>query len=143
MASRFTEDNLRAYLRAVEPYDLQHVAQASREFAEGMIPRERFGFPDAAEFSTRVRLLAARAAPKPVLHNGLLAMDFDHGTVDMRGLTEAEQDIIIKANGMIDGRNAALLPRAELHAALDRKQIENKPSMPMDAVKPAIRRMAE
>lgn len=73
-------------------------------------------------------LLDAGKKPAPGKYNGLIEMDWGHGRVDLRGLTNDEQDAIIRNHGMIgigeNAKDAALMSLEEKLAALrDLKQL--------------------
>lgn len=76
--------------------------------------------PTPKDVSDACELFQGILHPKVVqLHNGLIDMDFGHGRIDMRGLSTAEQDQIIKLGGRTpDGRNIALLSLEEKRASL-------------------------
>lgn len=71
------------------------------------------------------------------LHNGLIEMDFGHGRIDMRGLTEKEQDRVIALGGVISGRNMALLSLDEKRAALNGLPAPDSPRI--EAPSPRLR----
>ncbi len=134
-----TEGTLGAYMLAVSDASAEAVKRSCGQFLAGKVPDRNNGFlPTAAELSANARAWDAAIAQvtadqelaklnKPI-ENGLIQMDFGHGMVDMRGLTTAEQDAIINANGMIGGKmvdgklvggkNAALLSLEDKRAVL-------------------------
>jgi hypothetical protein len=138
-SSRIKDENVEAYLVAVEDVSPDAVRRSCAQFLSGKVPDHSNAFmPTAAELSANARawdaaigqLTADRELARlgTKIENGLLEMDFGHGMVDMRGLSTAEQDVIINNNGMIGGamdrghlvggKNAALMSLEEKRAAL-------------------------
>lgn len=76
--------------------------------------------PTPADMSEACEAFNDMLHPKIItLYNGMIDMDFGHGRIDMQGLTEPEQDQIIRQHGLThDKRNFALLSLAEKKAAL-------------------------
>jgi hypothetical protein len=136
--SGITGDTVSAYLLAVESIDAEAVKRACARFLGGRVPGHNNAFlPTAGEIAAEAMKLDHRA-DLVSLHNGLLEMDFGHGRIDMRGLTEPEQDRIIELGGKTpDGRNFALLSLAEKRAALDPKALPAPNRVPV----PRIQRM--
>lgn len=136
---QITEHTLGAYMLAVADTSADAVKRSCGQFLAGKVDGHNNSFlPTAAELSANARAwdsaiaqvtadqeLAKLGVP---IDNGLLQMDFGHGNVDLRGLTVAEQDTIIRNNGKIGGtmvngkligaQNAALLTLDQKRAAL-------------------------
>ena len=127
-----------AYAELLEQYGAEAVKAGLDDITSGKVERDDRFVPNALEISRRAAMWrdifdAARTPPAP-LHNGLVEMDFGHGAVDMRGLTNEQQDTIIAARGMVGGRNAATLSRGELLEALGGKALPRQ-------VRPSLQRM--
>lgn len=122
------------YVDAVSGLSVEAVRRSVEQFVTGNVDRENRDFaPSGEAFAANVRewqrALDLRAGnDEPELHNGLIEMDFGAGRIDMRGLTNAEQDQIIAAKGRApDGRSLAYMPLVEIKAALvqtDLAQVE-------------------
>jgi hypothetical protein len=113
-----------ALVRAADPYPFDTVLEACKRLAQVC----KFP-PTPADMTEWCEHFNAAMHPKVVeLYNGLISMDFGHGSVDMKGLTKKEQDVIILNNGMIGGtmdrghlvggKNAALMDLETKRAAL-------------------------
>ncbi len=101
-------------VRAADPYPLDVVLEACKRLAQVC----KFP-PTPADMTEWCEHFYAAMHPKVVpLYNGLISMDFGHGSVDMRGLTTAEQETIRRNNGKIGAKNAALLSLEDKRAAL-------------------------
>jgi hypothetical protein len=109
-----------ALCREAEPYPLDVVIAATQRL--GRICKFP---PTTAEVFEQCEIANAALHPKVVqLYNGMISMDFGHGRIDMTGLTEREQDAIIKNHGMIGKKNAALMSLEEKRDGLKQAQIE-------------------
>ncbi len=109
-----------ALCREAEPYPLDVVIAATQRL--GRICRFP---PTTAEVFEQCEIANAALHPKVVtLYNGMIDMNFGHGRIDMRGLSTAEQDEIIRNHGMIGGKNAAFMSIEEKRAALNPKSIQ-------------------
>jgi hypothetical protein len=103
-----------ALVRAADPYPLDTVLEACKRLAQVC----KFP-PTPADMTEWCEHFNAAMHPKVVeLYNGLISMDFGHGSVDLRGLTTAEQEMIRRNNGKINGKNAALMDLETKRAAL-------------------------
>jgi hypothetical protein len=103
-----------ALVRAADPYPLDTVLEACKRLAQVC----KFP-PTPADMTEWCEHFNAAMHPKVVeLYNGLISMDFGHGSVDMRGLTTPEQEMIRRNNGKINGKNAALMDLETKRAAL-------------------------
>lgn len=128
-----SRETLHAYLEAVNGMSLEAVARSVKQFTSGLVERPNRDFaPSAESFSANVRewqrAIDHRAGDGLELHNGLINVDFGHGQIDMRGLTESEQDQILAAKGYgPDGKSLAYRSLPEIRAALtqtDLAQVE-------------------
>jgi hypothetical protein len=128
-----TAETVRAYVQAVAGLSAEAVARSVTQFTSGLVERPNRDFaPSAEAFAANVRdwqrAIDSRDGGGVTLHTGILNMDFGAGSIDMRGLTEAEQDAVIAAKGRApDGRSLAYMPLAEIKAALgqaDLAQVE-------------------
>lgn len=133
LSAKPSAENLRRYLAAVENLSVEAVARSVQQFQAGLVERDNRDFaPSAETFAHNARewqrALERRDDSGPELHNGLIECDWGHGRIDMRGLTNAEQDQIIAAKGRApDGRSLAYMPLVEIRAALmqtDLAQVE-------------------
>lgn len=133
LSAKPSAENLRRYLAAVEDLSVEAVARSVQQFQAGLVERDNRDFaPSAETFAHNARewqrALERRDDSGPELHNGLIECDWGHGRIDMRGLTNAEQDQIIAAKGRApDGRSLAYMPLVEIRAALmqtDLAQVE-------------------
>ena len=118
------------YADAVATLSIEAVRRSVEQFVTGKVERENRDFvPSAEAFAANSRewqrAIDQRAGQdEPELHNGLIEMDFGAGRIDMRGLTNAEQDTIIAAKGRApDGRSLAYMPLADIRAALVQKDL--------------------
>lgn len=119
LADKLTDGFLAGYLRPVEDITPEAVALACQRIASGQAGLNTSYPPTPADIASRAALLDAGKKPQPRMLNGIVEMDFGSGRVDLRGLTDDEQDIIIRNNGKTpDGRNAAFLTLDEKLAAL-------------------------
>lgn len=143
-----SRETLQAYLAAVNGMSLEAVARSVQQFRSGLVERPNRDFaPSGEAFAANVRewqkAIDRRAGGDIELHNGLIEMDWGQGRIDMRGLTEAEQDQIIANKGCApDGRSLAYMPLAEIKAALvqtDLAQVEGGKTFKV----PAMQRVGE
>ena len=119
MAERLSDELLNSYVAAVDECTPESVALICKRIAAGQAGLNTSFPPTPADIAERAAMIDAAAKPRIPLHNGLIEMDWGHGRVDLRGLTEAEQDKLIELRGMTpDGRNAALLTLEDKRAAL-------------------------
>jgi hypothetical protein len=124
-----SRENLQQYLAAVEGLSLEAVTRSVQQFRAGLVERPNRDFaPSAETFAHNARewqrAIDVRNDTGPELHNGLVECDWGHGRVDMRGLTNAEQDQIIAAKGRApDGRSLAYMPLVEIRAALVQRDL--------------------
>lgn len=116
---------MRSYVAAVDSLSIEAVTRSVQQFRDGLVERPNRDFvPSAEAFAANARdwqrAIDSRNSQGGItLHTGILNMDFGAGSIDMRGLTEAEQDAVIAAKGRApDGRSFAYLPLAEIKAAL-------------------------
>jgi hypothetical protein len=113
----------------VADVSLDALTRSCRQFASGKVSRNNAFPPAAAELAENARLwqeaLNTRNDPGVKLYNGLIECDWGQGRVDMRGLTEAEQDQIIANKGCgPDGKSLAYMPLEAIRAALKAEAIE-------------------
>lgn len=119
--SRATVD---AYLHAVADISSGVLAQTVSAFTSGLIEGRNSDFVPSAESLAKHARLRMPSAAEPTLYNGLTSMDWGGGSVDLRGLTTAEQDIVIAAKGITaDGRNMALMSLDEIKQEVTQGQI--------------------
>jgi hypothetical protein len=138
LAEKLDRKLLGTYVSAVEDCGADAVALVCKRISSGQAGLNSSFPPTPADIAERAALLDAGSKPQPLLHNGIIEMDFGHGRVDMRGLKTEEQDEIIRLNGKTpDGRNFALLSLAEKRAALDPKALPAPNRVPV----PCIQRM--
>lgn len=119
---------------AVADASADAVKRSCGQFLAGRVDGHNNSFlPTAAELSANARAWDRAIAQvtadqelaklnKPI-ETGILTMDFGHGSVDMRGLTTDEQDVIIRSNGKLGGRNAAFMSLEEKLAALNQEAL--------------------
>lgn len=127
--TNITEGNLGAYVEATASVSLEALQRSMQQFVSGKVERNNAFVPSAPEFAENARAwegaLAKRASQSVELHTGLLNMDWGRGSIDMRGLTEAEQDAVIATKGVTaDGRSMSGLPIEAIREALGGVQIE-------------------
>lgn len=119
LAERLDRSLLNSYVNAVAECSVEAVALVCQRINSGQAGLNSSYPPTPADIAERAALLDVGAKPAPGLYNGLIEMDFGHGRVDMRGLTDWEQERIIKGHGMIGGKNAALMNLDEKIAAIE------------------------
>jgi len=118
-----------AFVDATRDVTLDAVTKAVEQFASGRVERNNSFPPAAAEFAANAREWQAAIDKRagqdgPEMHNGLIEMDFGAGRIDMRGLTNAEQDQIIANKGCApNGRSLAYMSLPEIKAALEQKDM--------------------
>lgn len=142
LAGRATRGLIDAYVDASEHCDISALNQACKRFARGEVPGQNTAYaPTAAEVASQAAMLDEHRKQTVVqLYNGLLDMDFGHGSVDMRGLTTPEQEMIRRNNGKINGKNAALMSLDEKRTALRAlPEPESDKTVPM----PKLQRMTK
>lgn len=124
LSAKPSAENLNRFLAAVENCSLEAVQRSVKQFTSGLVERENRDFaPSAEAFAHNVRqwqaALDKRDAPQEELHNGLLEVDYGHGRISMRGLTNDEQDRVMAANGYgPDGKSLAYRPVEEIRQVL-------------------------
>lgn len=116
-------DTLRAYCRSVESLSLEAVSRSVKQFGDGLVDRPNRDFaPSAESFAANVRewqrAIDQRNGGDIELHNGLIECDWGSGRVDLRGLTQAEQDIVMAGKGIVNGKNLAYLSLPEIKSAI-------------------------
>lgn len=135
LAEKLNDRLLETYTNAVEDIPLEAVEAACRRIASGQAGLNTSFPPTPADIADRARMLESK--PQPELHNGLISMNWGHGDVDLRGLTNDEQDSIMRGQGKIDGKNAALLDldgkRAALTAVADARRLAAAKPVKTDA----------
>lgn len=90
-----------AYLAALEKLSPAAVKSAVDEFCEGRVERSSHAFaPSAAELSKQAikwqGVLDRINGPKQIMHTGIVSVDFGRGSIDMRGLTQDQQDEVFR-----------------------------------------------
>jgi hypothetical protein len=140
LAEKLDRSLLNSYLNPVEDISVGAVLRTCQRIASGQAGLNSSFPPTPADIAERARSYDEATADRVPQYNGLLDMDWGHGRVDLRGLTNDEQDAIIRNHGMIgigeNAKNAALMTLDEKIAALrDLKQLP--PSKPMA---PAVER---
>lgn len=129
MNAKPTADNLRAYLAEVEEWSVEAVMRSVRQFRGGKVEGHNMDFvPSAGKLSHNAGQWQAainkRGEVMSELHNGLIEMDFGQGRIDMRGLTNAEQDQIIANKGLApSGKSLAYLSLTEIREAISQKDL--------------------
>ena len=121
---------------------LEAVQASCEELREGFVQRNNAYMPEPIDLSINTRRYDrtvaehdARKGLDRLMHTGIVDMDFGRGKVRMVGLTEAEQDKLIKLKGIMpDGRNASGLSLEEKREALNGKALPK-------GVKPRLRHM--
>lgn len=118
-----TSATVDAYCSAVADATFEAIKRSTEQFGSGRVERNNAFPPAAAEFAENVRewqnAIAKRAGQDgPEMHNGLIECDWGHGRVDLRGLTNAEQDIVMAGKGYINGRNLAYLSLPEIRETI-------------------------
>lgn len=121
--------NINAFVEATKGVSLDALTRSVEQFATGKVDRNNAFPPSSAELAENAREWQ-RAIDKrsgqdgAELHNGLIEMDFGQGRIDMRGLTNAEQDQIIANKGCApSGRSLAYLSLPEIKAALQQSDL--------------------
>lgn len=129
------------YVSATAEFCLEAIQRSVEQFVTGKVERENRAFaPSTDEFSRNVRrwqeAIDFRDDRGPPLHNGLLEMDWGQGMINMRGLTEAEQDKIIANKGCgPDGKSLAYMPTEAIRVALSVDAIEGAPRKVVPSLK--------
>lgn len=124
-----TEYTIDAYVTATAEVSVEALGRSVQQFITGRVDRPNRAFvPSTDELCENARqwqgALDLRNNTGPEMYNGLLECDWGQGRVDMRGLTEAEQDQIIAAKGCgPDGRSLAYLPLAQIREALQQADL--------------------
>lgn len=124
-----TEDNLAAFVDATKDVSLDALTRSVDQFASGRVERNNAFPPSSAELAENARewqrAIEKRAGHDgPEMHNGLIEMDFGQGRIDMRGLTNAEQDAIIANKGCApNGRSLAYMSLPEIKLALEQSDL--------------------
>lgn len=118
-----TSATVDAYCSAVTDVPFEAVKRSTEQFGTGRVERNNSFPPSAAEFAENARewqmAIAKRASHSgPEMHNGLIECDWGHGRVDLRGLTNAEQDRIIDGKGFVNGKNLAYLSLPEIRETI-------------------------
>lgn len=142
LTEKLTRAFLGAFVDAVDDCRVEAVAQACKRIAQGRAPGVNSNFPPTpADVAISARLfeeLAAARENEIPLYTGIINADFGHGLVDMRGLTEAEQDKIYRLHGMSpDGRNLAFMPLEAKREAL------KAPAISGSAPRPQLQKMRD
>lgn len=144
-ASSVSRGTVDAYLRAVDGFSLESVSASVEQFTSGKVERHNRSFvPSADELAENVgrwhfAFVARDAKPAP-MHTGLVSCDWGNGSVNMRGLTEAEQDLIMKNKGYSpDGKSLAFLGAEQI------REILSSPALPgtRKVAIPAMKGMGE
>lgn len=112
-----------AFVDATKDVSLEAVTKAVEQFASGRVERNNSFPPAAAEFAANAREWQAAITKRvgqdgPEMHNGLIEIDYGSGRIDMRGLTNAEQDLIMAGKGIVNGKNLAYMPLAEIRSVI-------------------------
>lgn len=118
---RISDAGISAMLAGVEPYSLDTVRLACTRFRDGLVEGRNAAFPpEAPEMIAEVRRLdGLRVADRPL--QGVLEVNFGHGTIRTGHLTSAEVDFVFHHKGMLpDGRNMAMLMADDLKAEIAR-----------------------
>jgi len=129
MAGVFEMSHVETYCDATKDVSLEALTRSVEQFKSGRVERNNSFPPAAAEVAENARqwqrALDSRASNSgPPLHNGLLEMDWGQGMVNLRGLTNAEQDQVIAAKGVgPDGRSLAYMPVEQIRVAISQGDI--------------------
>jgi hypothetical protein len=119
LADKLTDGLLLGYLRPVEDHSVEAVKLVCQRIEAGQAGLNTSFPPTPADIAERVAAFEDAVKERPPLYNGLLSADFGHGLVDLRGLTNEEQDRISGLHGILpDGRNIAFLSLEEKRAVL-------------------------
>lgn len=130
----------REYLPPLDRFTSKATRQAYEAIRDGDVPEAVEWLPSVPRWVGLVKTFdRAQRGPLVLLHNGLIDMDFGHGRIDMRGLTEKEQDRVIALGGVISGRNMALLSLDEKRASLNGLPAPDSPRI--EAPSPRLRKM--
>ena len=127
-----------AYCSATADTPFEAVKRSTEQFASGRVERNNSFPPAAAEFAANAREWQAAITKRagqdgPEMHNGLIEIDYGSGRIDMRGLTNAEQDLIMAGKGIVNGKNLAYLPLAKIRTVItngDLDAVEGGKMMP-------------
>lgn len=119
-----TEDNLAAFIEATKDVSLEALTLSVDQFASGRVERNNSFPPNSGEVAANARewqrAIEKRAGQDgPEMHNGLIECDWGHGRVDLRGLTNAEQDLVMAGKGFVNGKNLAYLPLQEIRSVIE------------------------
>jgi len=112
-----------AYCSATADTLFEAVKRSTEQFASGRVERNNSFPPAAAEFAANAREWQAAITKRagqdgPEMHNGLIECDWGHGRVDLRGLTRDEQEVVMAGKGVVNGKNLAYLPLAEIRSVI-------------------------
>jgi hypothetical protein len=137
-----TDESLNAYLVQAEPFCVEAVTRSVQQFASGLVERDHRFPPPVPEFIANVRqwqraidsrhaasdghLISYRAGePRPAGYEPLGGtVDFGRGKITLAGLTEAEQMLVFKGNGVApDGRSLAHMSASEIRHAIAQKDL--------------------
>ncbi len=113
-------------MRDLAGLSVDAVGRSVQQFRSGRVERNNSFPPPSPELASNARewqrALNLRAGKDdgPKLHNGLLNVDFGRGSIDMRGLTNDEQDKIMSLGGVApNGESFAGMPLEHIKAALN------------------------
>lgn len=134
-----TEDNLAAFVDATKDVSLEALRRSVEQFSTGKVERNNAFPPNSAEVAENARLwqhaLDGLKVEPVTLHNGLLNVDYGRGSIDMRGLTNAEQDAVMALSGLApDGQSMAGMSLEGIKQAItqnDRMAVDGTKSFSM------------
>lgn len=109
LAEKLDKAMLSSYLDAVEDCSAESVVRACKRISSGQAGLNSSFPATPADIAERAAAIDETVRERVPQYNGLIEMDWGHGRVDLRGLTNDEQDQIIRGHGMIGDKNAALL----------------------------------
>lgn len=128
--AQVSNSRIATYVDAVHSISIEAVRRSVEQYVTGKVDRENKDFvPSAEAFAANARdwqrAIEKRTAQEgPEMHNGLIEMDFGQGRIDMRGLTNAEQDQIIANKGLApSGKSLAYLSLTEIREAISQKDL--------------------
>ena len=146
LAERIPGASIDAMLAGVAPYSVDVVLRACINFRDGLVPGRNAAYPpEAPELIAEVRRVDGMTLTGRPLQ-GVLEVNFGHGTIRTGHLTSAEVDFVFHHKGMLpDGRNMALLMADDLKAEVAKPALAlppPEPKSPADIV-PHLKRMAD
>lgn len=134
-------ESAQVYLSVVAEYRVDALKNAVQRFIRGEVAEHNGRFvPSTAELSRVVRDIDWQLRENELfkLYGPSTWVDFGHGRIELRGLSDKEKDRVIDLHGLTaDGRNLAFLSIEDKRAALDPTAIPAPNRVPV----PKLQRM--